>query len=411
MSTQNRIAPQDWMRWPETAAVIAALQAGGGAVRFVGGCVRDALAERAVSDIDIATPDPPQRVVELLEAAGMKAVPTGLQHGTVTAVSYHRPYEITTLREDVATDGRHATVAFTQDWRADAARRDFTFNALSLTPEGVLHDFFGGAADLAAGRVRFVGDAAARIGEDYLRILRFFRFYAHYGRPPADEEALEACRDLAEGLERISAERIRTELLKLLCGARCLESLELMRGTGVLARILPEATRAGRLAALIALEERGEIDGLRRLGALVETDRDSVSPLAARLRLSNAELRRLHAMAAPLPALEPGLDETARAQRLYRITPPVFDAVAVAAAEAVAAGTAPETLSRWLAAARDWQPPVFPLDGQDAIALGVEPGPELGRLLAAAEDWWVEQGFAPDAAACRAKLQELAKSS
>lgn len=408
MEPIETLEPQPWLGWPETEKVVAALTAEGAEVRFVGGCVRDALAGRAIADIDIATPDPPETAMRLLQAAGIKVVATGLQHGTVTAVCNHRGFEVTTLREDVETYGRHAKVAFTDDWQADAARRDFTFNAMSLAPDRRLYDPFGGRADLAAGRVRFVGEAAARIEEDYLRILRFFRFFAHFGRPPADAEALAGCRDLAAGLERISAERIRVELLKLLTGGACLEALQLMRETGVLARILPAAGRLDRLGALIELEEEGDADGLRRFGALIEADQETALAVAQALRLSNAEKRRLSAMAQPLLELPPDLDETGRAQRLYRLVPPVLDAVAVAAAEAVTQGRATDDLAPWLKTARLWRRPVFPIDGRDALAAGAEDGPEVGRLLAAVEDWWVAEGFRPDAAACRAKLEELA---
>ncbi len=350
--------------------------------------------------------------MRLLEAAGLKVVATGLQHGTVTAVSQHRGFEVTTLREDVETDGRRAMVAFTDDWLADAARRDFTFNAMSLTPEGDLHDPFGGRADLAAGRVRFVGDPAERIQEDYLRILRFFRFFAHFGAPPADEAALAACRALAGGLERISAERIRVELLKLLRGARCLESLELMRETGVLGLILPEATRKDRLTALLTLEAEDAPDSLRRLGALVEMDRAAAARLGERLRFSNGEKRRLLAMAAPMMELAPDARDLDRQRLFYRQPAPVFDAVSLAAAEALARGRLTRRqLAPWLAGARSWVAPDFPLGGQDVIALNIAPGPDIGRLLAEVEDWWVAQGFAPDAEACRARLRELAAGS
>ena len=215
-ATSERIAPQAWMTAPETRAVVAALSAAGAEVRFVGGCVRDALAGRRVKDVDLATTDRPERVIELLQAAGLKAVPTGLDHGTVTAIAGHRPFEITTLREDVETDGRRARVAFTDDWQADAARRDLTFNAMSCSPEGDLFDPFGGRADLAAGRGRFVGDPRARIQEDYLRLLRFFRFQAHYGRVPPEPATLAVLRDLAPQLASLSGERLRSELLRLL---------------------------------------------------------------------------------------------------------------------------------------------------------------------------------------------------
>lgn len=410
MTEAERLQPQDWMHWPETRAVIDALTAEGADVRFVGGCVRDALAGRSVADIDVATPDPPETAMRLLRDAGIKVVATGLDHGTVTAVSDGRGFEVTTLREDVETYGRHAKVVFTDDWQADAARRDLTINALSLSPDGQLYDYFGGRADLAGGRVRFVGAPAQRIEEDYLRILRFFRFFAHFGAPPADPAALEACRDLAEGLGRISAERIRVELLKLLCGSRCLDALDLMTECGVLRRILPEAERRDRLAALVQLEEGEEPDPLRRLAALVEVKCPTAEALAERLRLSNAEKRRFGAMAGPQPELPENADAGERAQRFYRLSPPVVDAVSVAAAEAVARGRAVERLRPWIDAARSWQAPVFPLSGQDALDAGIEAGPRLGRLLAEVESWWVEQGFRPDAAACRRRLRELAEA-
>ena len=207
--------------------------------RMAGGCVRDALLGRQVADIDLATPDPPAVVMAALVAAGLKAVPTGLSHGTVTAVARHRGFEITTLRRDVATDGRHAVVAFTDDWRADAGRRDFTINAMSMTVDGAVFDYFGGLADLAAGRVRFVGVAAERIGEDYLRVLRFFRFFARYGRGAADEAALAAIRAGVAGLGRLSVERVWGEIKRILVGPRPAEILGLMRECGVLGAVLP----------------------------------------------------------------------------------------------------------------------------------------------------------------------------
>ncbi len=239
MTPVRKIPPQDWMRAPETRAVIAALTAEGAEVRFVGGCVRDALAERRVQDIDIATQLPPEAVMRLLDAAGIKAVPTGIQHGTVTAVSGGKPFEITTLRVDVETYGRKAKVAFTDDWTADAARRDFTFNALSCAPDGTLYDPFDGEADLMAGRVRFVGEARARIVEDYLRLLRFFRFQAHFAKQPPDPQALEIAAELAPRLDRLSGERIRGELLRLLQAPDPLPVVEILIARRILRAVVP----------------------------------------------------------------------------------------------------------------------------------------------------------------------------
>ncbi|MFQ5959208.1 MAG: CCA tRNA nucleotidyltransferase, partial [Alphaproteobacteria bacterium] len=244
------IEPQRWMTVRATRAVVDALRAQGAEVRFVGGCVRDAVAGRKVTDVDIATPDPPETVIRLLEAAGIRVVPTGIKHGTVTAVVARRPFEITTLRRDVETYGRHAKVAFTDDWTADAARRDFTINALFCAPDGTLYDPFGGLDDLRAGRVRFVGDAVQRIREDVLRLLRFFRFYAHYGRPPPDAEALAACRAMALALPSLSGERVCAELLRLLAADDPAAVLELMIEADVLEFVLPEVAGVGALAEL-----------------------------------------------------------------------------------------------------------------------------------------------------------------
>ena len=270
MRAVDRIEPRRWMTCKSTTAVLAALAAAGAPARFVGGCVRDSLLDRPVQDVDIATPTPPDEVIWLLTEASIKAVATGLAHGTVTAVIGRAHFEITTLRRDVETDGRRAKVAFTKDWAADAARRDFTINALYLDPDGAIYDPTGGLADLRAGRVRFVGDAAARIREDYLRILRFFRFHAHYGRGEVDRAGLEACRALAAGVASLSGERLQGELLRLLGAADPTPVLRLMAAEGILAHILPEAIRIERLAGLIEVDRA--VDPLRRLAALVALD-------------------------------------------------------------------------------------------------------------------------------------------
>jgi poly(A) polymerase len=266
----ERIDPPSWAAERVVAAVLAALGADGAVVRFVGGCVRDTLLARPIGDIDIATPDPPDTVLTLLEAAAIKAVPTGIAHGTITAVVPPRHFEITTLRRDVETFGRHARVAFTDDWAADAARRDFTMNALFLDAAGRVFDPVGGLADLRAGRVRFVGDAAARIREDVLRLLRFYRFHAHYGRGAPDAAARRACRELSALLPGLSGERVATELFKLLAAPDPVPTIDLMAEDGVLAVLLPEARRRDRLAGLVVLEDAA--DPLRRLAALLVAD-------------------------------------------------------------------------------------------------------------------------------------------
>jgi poly(A) polymerase len=294
-----RIQPQPWMTNPATLGVLEALEAGGAAARFVGGSVRDALLGRPIGDIDIATPAPPERVIELLEKHGIKVVPTGLAHGTVTAIAGNPPrhFEITTLRRDVETYGRRARVAFDADWTEDAARRDFTINAIFLDPDGTVHDPVGGLADLRARRVRFVGDPAIRIAEDVLRILRYYRFEARFGTGLGDPPARAACRALARLLPKLSAERVTQELMKLLETADPIGALRMMMEDGVLLVILPEARRLDRLRHMIAIEP--EPDPLRRLAALIEVDGPGAVALAERLHLSNAWRDRLRGLAPP----------------------------------------------------------------------------------------------------------------
>ena len=408
----THLPPQPWMRAPATEAVIAALTAGGKEVRFVGGCVRDALLGRAVTDIDIATPDQPPRVIELLEAAGLKAVPTGIDHGTVTAVALHQPFEITTLRHDVETYGRRAKVAFTDDWVADAARRDFTFNAMSCAPDGRLYDPFGGAADLSARRVRFVGEAEARIREDVLRLLRFFRFYAHYGAPPPDPEALAATRRLAHLLPGLSGERVAAETMKLLAAPDPAPVLALMGEAGVLAHFLPEARDLGRLARLTAIEAGLGLkpSSPRRLAAVLAGGEKAARDVARRLRLSNALSERiLQALAEPAP--RPALDEKARRALRYELSGEAFRDRALLAWAGEESAREGDAAWRSLVALADWEPPRFPIRAQDVLELGAEPGPALGELMREMERWWIEGDLAADRAACLTELKRRLKES
>ena len=420
--TPARLPPQPWMTDPSARAVVAALDAEGAEVRFVGGCVRNALLGRPVADVDVATPDPPETVIRLLEAAGLKAVPTGIDHGTVTAVADHKPFEVTTLRVDVETFGRHARVAFTDDWQADAARRDLTMNALSCRPDGTLFDYFGGLDDLRDGRIRFVGDARARIEEDYLRLLRFFRFQALYGKVPADPAVLEIAEALAPELARLSGERVRDELLKTLRAVDPVPVLEIMIARKVLDAVLPEELGTAVLAALIAVELRGSgaqeaPDALRRLAALLRPERSAALAVAVRLRLSNAERDRLVLLAegedylkVDAAVFEHGIEDDGRALRrlLYRLGPEnLRDVLMIDFARRRAAGRepAPATLERALAEAEGWEAPRFPLKGRDLLALGVPPGPEVGELLDRVEAWWIEQDFRPTRAECLEKAK------
>jgi poly(A) polymerase len=416
----GQLEPQDWMEAPETRAVVAALQAGGAGVRFVGGCVRDALLKRPIRDIDIATPDPPQIVLALLDDAGIHAIPTGIDHGTVTAVIGKAHYEITTLRLDVETFGRHARIEFTDDWRADASRRDFTMNALSADPEGRVYDPFDGIADLAAGRVRFVGDPETRIGEDALRLLRFFRFHAHYGRGGAmDGRALNACRRMAARLDGLSGERVAGELVRLLLADDPCPALLAMHSHGILAHILPEAREFGRLRTLVWLERRGlarpEIhpDAMRRLAALIVADRAGALALGERLKLSGAQARRVAAMAQPRVEVTPELDGPAVRRTLRKVGAEEFrDLVLVAWARRRDRAARPDSAesARWSAlldAAAAWEPVELPVKGRDLMEMGVPHGPRIGLLLAQVEGWWEERDYRPGRQECLERLRHL----
>ena len=416
MPPPDRLAPAPWMQAPATLAVIAALRAEGGeeAARYVGGCVRDtllglpaALAAQdeggAALDVDIATSLAPPRVLTALERAGLRAVPTGIEHGTVTAVSQGRPFEITTLRRDVETDGRHAVVAFTDDWAKDAARRDFRLNALYAEPDGRLHDpTGGGVADALAGRVVFVGEARTRIAEDYLRILRFFRFQAWYGRGVPDAEGLAACAGLADGLAGLSAERVAKELLKLLAAPEPLAAVQAMAQAGVLARLPLEAEVSG-LARLCAVERALELpaDATLRLAAL---SAGSAEALARRLRLSNAIRDRLVAAAEPID-LEATLAEPQAVRRgVYALGGATLrDRLVLHAAPADAPRLAPA-----VALAQAWRPPSFSLGGAEIKAAGVAQGPDVGRVRRAVEAWWIAHDFPNDPAALEAELKAAA---
>ncbi len=390
------VPPPAFLSAPAPAAVLAALPG----ARAVGGCVRDALADRPVHDVDVAAPLPPEEVAPLLRRAGMRVFETGLAHGTVTAVLDGQPVEVTSLRRDVQTDGRHAEVAWTADWREDAARRDFTINAMSLAADGRLWDYFGGRADLAAGRVRFVGDPGTRLREDYLRALRFFRFQARYGAGEPDAAALAAVRAAVPGLARLSAERVWMEVKRLLETPDPTGAAALMAETGVLGAVLPEATELHALARLAAIEEPPP-DPLLRLAALLPPETET-GGLAARLRMSGAEAATLAALRGPAPS--PGDDDAALRRALAEAGHAALHG-RLLLAEARGAGGGLAALRRRLAG---MERPEFPLQGRDVLALGVPPGPEVGRLLQAVRSWWMERGCVDDAEACRGRLRELA---
>jgi poly(A) polymerase len=406
------------MTAPATAAVMAALTAGeetGLVALFVGGCVRDSLLGRDIGDVDIATALAPDIVSTRLQAAGVKVVPTGLAHGTVTAVTEGRHFEITTLRVDVDTDGRRATVAFTDDWVADAQRRDFTVNALFADSSGAIFDPVGGLADLKAGRVRFVGDAEQRIREDVLRLLRFFRFYAQFGSPPPDKEAIAACAKLADLLPTLSGERVAAEIFKLMATADPATTMTLMSANGVLPHLLPEAQEIDRLAALVTVEGIVEqADPLRRLAAGLKVDTAGADAIADRFRLSNADRARLRALAVVAKRFDREMSEENRRVALYRLGPDGWrDRVLVDWAEEVALGMPQDrhVTDAWRELYNlpdKWTPPAFPLQGHDVLELGIEAGPAVGRHLGEVEEWWIASGFAAGREACLAKLREIA---
>ncbi|MCZ8370388.1 MAG: CCA tRNA nucleotidyltransferase [Porphyrobacter sp.] len=387
------LAEADWTKREGLIALRAAL--GAENIRWVGGAVRDGLLGVAVADVDCATKLMPADVIAACGRAGIRTVPTGIDHGTITAILKDGPVEVTTLRRDVATDGRRATIAFAQDWPQDAARRDFTINALYAHPETLeIADWFGGREDLEAGRVRFIGDARQRIAEDHLRILRYYRFQTRFGAA-LDEVAEDACADLAHTLKGLSRERIASELLALLALPDPHTTIARMRQRGVLPVILPEACppQVAALSRLIAAESVQGIapDPVRRLAALLPPSPEIAETVAARLRLSKAQRGRLVA------AAERGPDDAANPKALaYRITPPAaIDRLLLGGGDA-----------RALAG---WSLPVFPLKGGAIVARGVTAGPAVARVLQSVEARWVAEGF-PDPARIDALLtEELAR--
>ncbi len=403
-----------WMTHPATRAVIAALEAAGGpgCARFVGGCVRNALLKQPVADIDIATTLTPDVVSKALTDAGLKAIPTGIDHGTITAIAQSRPFEITTLRRDVETDGRRAVVAFTTDWAEDAQRRDFRLNALYADPSGALHDpTAGGLADVHAGRIVFVGDAETRIREDALRILRFFRFQAWYGRGEPDAAGLAACAKLRDLIGSLSAERVSAELLKLLAAEDPRSVVRLMAQSGVLAVVLPEAQGLERFEKLVGIETEMLFteDAVLRLAALLPDDPGKAAALAERLRLSNAQQGRLVAALTPEPRLVSWMSPKEIRRLVYRLG---AEALCDRVTLAWAASDRPAATTQWralLPTARSWSPPRFPLTGEEVMAAGVPEGQLVGAVMREVEAWWVESDFPDDKLALIERLKSVAQ--
>lgn len=400
-----------WLKRPETVRVFAALSGDDVETRAVGGAVRDALLGRPVTDIDFATTAVPDNVMALARKAGLKAIPTGIAHGTVTVVADGVSCEVTSLRRDIETFGRHAKVAFSTDWSEDAQRRDFTLNALYAGADGTLYDPLGGYEDLLAGRVRFIGDAVARIREDYLRILRFFRFNAYYGKEPLDAAGLSACVKERNGLAQLSAERIAAELKRLLVAPRAFEGVEALFDFGLLSDILGSAPRLDRLARLIAIETAcdREPNGILRLAALSVFAAEDAPRLSARFKLSNAEQAVL-ALAAD-ETFDAALPDEAAAKRLlYGIGAERFPLKVLLAWAASGAPAEADGWRRALTLPERWRVPAFPMRGPDITALGDFKGPEIGATLRALEQHWIEGGFAEDREQLLARAKELAQT-
>jgi poly(A) polymerase len=393
-----------WLRAPPLSDVLRVLDRGGEEARVVGGAVRNALLGEPLGDIDIATTALPDEVIRRAEAAGFKAVPTGIEHGTVTVVAAGRPFEVTTLREDVETFGRHATVAFGRDWKRDVERRDFTLNALSVTRDGTIHDYVGGLADIAVRRVRFIGDPASRIAEDYLRILRFFRFHAAYGEGAPDPEGVAACIAGRAGLDQLSRERVRMELVRLLITRHAVPVLALMTEAGLLERVLGGVPLLAGYANMIKLETELALapDSIRRLAALGVSVVEDAERLRERLRLSNAEHERLASMADGWWHISWQMGETAGRVLLYRLGPEHFvDRVLLAWARSPQ-GARDQPWRSLATLPERWTAPSLPLKAADLMARDVAPGPRLGAALEAAEEIWIAAGFPTDAAALAA---------
>ncbi|TPI16749.1 CCA tRNA nucleotidyltransferase [Mesorhizobium sp. B4-1-3] len=394
----------DWLAEKHLQKLLAALKQGGEEARVAGGAVRNALIGQPVADIDIAATTVPEETMRRAEAAGFKTVPTGIEHGTITVIAGGRPYEVTTLRADVETDGRRAKVIFGRDWKADAARRDFTINALYAEADGTIVDLVGGIADVEARRLRFIGDAEARIREDYLRILRFFRFFAWYGEGRPDAEGLKACARLKDGLAQLSAERVWSELKKLLSAADPSRALLWMRQAGVLSAVLPESEKWG-IDTIHGLVKAGKdlgwaADPMLRLEAIVPPDAIRMKTLGERLRLSNDDADRLRHWALTVTP-DAKATETELAKKLYYGNREgYFDRIRLALAAARTRAVEDNQammeaggFSRLLNFTLKWQKPVFPIKGADLTALGASPGPKLGATLKNLEREWVESGF------------------
>ncbi len=407
MIAARSLRDASWLTSGPAARVLALLNAGGEEARIVGGAVRNALMDLPVGEIDIATTALPDEVVRRAKLNHIKSVPTGIEHGTVTLVIDGQPFEVTTLREDVETYGRKAKVAFGRDWARDAMRRDFTVNGLSLSPDGKIHDEVGGLADIDARRVRFIGEAYQRIAEDYLRILRFFRIHAAYGEGKLDAAGYAACIAGRDGLAGLSAERIRVEMLKLVVAKGAAPALVAMDDAGLLLRLTGGVNYRGAVARMIALEGKlgVEADAVRRLGALTVAVTEDAKRVSQRLRLSNAETKRLDSMGHRWWRLV-GMDTDVARRRLYRLGEARYrDRIMMAWARSPRSADQPVWTEHATLPDR-WTAPAFPLKASDFVSRGIAEGPALGHVLGLAEDGWLAENFPMDAASLKTLADE-----
>jgi poly(A) polymerase len=384
-----------WLGEGGLPRLLAVLDRDGEEARAVGGAVRNALLDLPATEIDVATTATPDEVTRRVTAAGFKAVPTGIEHGTVTVVIDSAPFEVTTLRRDVETDGRHAKVAFGRDWKTDAERRDFTMNALSVSRDGTVHDYVGGLADLAKRRVRFIGEPSKRIEEDYLRILRFFRFHAAYGEGALDADGIAACIAARAGLEQLSRERVRMEFIKLLLARNAAPVLEAMADAGLLGRLIAGVPNGVHFAAMVATERALLLppDAMRRLAALAVLVAEDAERLWQKLRLSNAEHGQLAAMAEGWRRISPALSEHQQQTLLYRLGADTFTDQAMLGWARAGAGEGNASWRMLATLPQRWSAPTFPIKAADLMTRGVEKGPRLGEALAGAENAWIAAGF------------------
>ena len=403
-SFSGKLSLRAWMVAPETQKLMKVLLEDGGDARFVGGCVRDTLANRKELDIDIATTLIPQQVIERLKHHKIPFSTIGLKHGTIKAIVDGKPFEITTLRLDVLTFGRHADVKFTDDWKTDASRRDFTINAIFATLDGNLYDPFGGVEDLRLGRVRFVGDPEKRINEDILRILRFFRFYAHFGRGLPDDAALRACSAAAGQIPKLSAERICHEIMKLLESDRCAEVWRIMLRSGIVEHFMPDATNVETLENLVRLESSydGDAYALRRFAALIDATPKGMKNISQALRLSKNQASQLNKMVNPEVFVSMDIGEGGVRKLVYHYGNDMARSLLLLAA---ARSGDEERLSPLYQTATSFRATRFPLLGDDVLAIGYESGSEVGRVLDAIESWWIAEDFKPRRTECLKKLK------